>query len=239
MKTWGLSLFSFHEKGTVPFWECDEESGQAPIGVADPPVCGRLRGVATWPGPNGPPPVLAPIANPMYVPIANHQYVWDATVDVIGDYFRLDLLQPVRLEAGTCTVGRIDTYPKISATILEPWDHDSVTPYDRWEATLQSMRKRAVVKIIPAPSPQGGFWIDLAILRELENLPQPERSTVGAATFHYDSSLTRIIKPEPVVGAEPTWYLQGRDTALEQRILGQLQYRLSPQGQPVRLGAQW
>ncbi len=186
-----------------------------------------------WPGPNAPPLAAAPISNPMYVPITNYQFVSDATADVIDDYFRIEHMDPVRLREGTLTEGRIDACPKIAATIFEPWDHDSATTYDRWEATLQSMRKRAVVRIIPVP--QGGFWIDVAVVRYLENLPQPERSTAGTATFHYDSSLTRVVNPERVISAEPTWIEQGHDAALEQRILGQLQYRLSPQGQPVRL----
>ena len=97
---------------------------------------------------------------------------------------------------------------------------------------MQSIRRRAVVRVIPA---EGGFWIDLAVFKELENMRQPEQSTVGPGTFRYDQSLTRVVNPPKIVDPSLGWIPQGRDTALEQRILGQLQYRLGPQGQPRRL----
>ena len=44
----------------------------------------------------------------------------------------------------TLTEGRIDTFPKPGATLLEPWDHDSADSYERLESTLQSIRRYAV-----------------------------------------------------------------------------------------------
>ena len=170
------------------------------------------------------------LENPMLIPIANSDYVWDGVVDVVGDYFRIDREEPVRMMGNTLTEGRIETFPKSGATLLEPWDHDSANEYERFESTLQSIRRRAIVKVVPT---QGGFWIDVAVFKELENLAQPEHATAGAATFRYDSSLTRVVNPERTTDLNQGWIPQGRDAALEQRILGQLQYRFSALGRPV------
>ena len=113
--------------------------------------------------------------NPVLLRIPNHELVWDGVVDVISDYFRIEREDPVRLLGNTLTEGRIDTFPKPSATLLEPWDHDSVDSYQRLESTLQSIRRYAVVKVIPAPT--GGFWVDVAVYKELENIRQPEHTT--------------------------------------------------------------
>jgi hypothetical protein len=194
-----------------------------------------LLGCAQGPDWTAPPsqPLPAVLDNPVHVPITNPEFVWDAVADVITDYFRIDREEPVRILGNTLSEGFIETFPKTGATLLEPWDQDSVTGYDRLECTLQSIRRRAVVRIVPAEG--GGFWVDLAVLKELENLKQPQHSTAGAATFPYTSTLTRVTNPDRQRDPAQGWIPQGRDFGLEQRILGQLRYRLSPAGQPVRL----
>ena len=132
--------------------------------------------------PNQPVPVS--YDNPVLLRIANHELVWDGIVDVVSEYFRIEREDPVRLLGSTLTEGRIDTFPKPGATLLEPWDHDSADSYERLESTLQSIRRYAVVKVIPAEN--GGFWVDVAVFKELENLRQPEHATAGSATFRND-----------------------------------------------------
>ena len=62
-----------------------------------------------------------------------------------------------------------------------------------------------------------------------------EASTAGATNFHVDTTQTRVVNPDvpPVSGSR--WIPMGRDIALEQRILANVQYRFTPQGQPARL----
>ncbi|MGA2031031.1 MAG: hypothetical protein ABSG68_02140 [Thermoguttaceae bacterium] len=183
----------------------------------------------------GPPGNALPVAydNPAFVPIPGHDQAWEAVVDVVTSYFKIDQEEPVRLLGNTLTEGRIITYPKLGATLLEPWDQDSANASERVESTLQTMRRRAVLRIVPA---QGGYWVDVAVFKELEDLKRPEQSTAGAATFPYDNTNTRVANP---VGPPPTvtqaWIPQGRDTALEQRIIGQLHYHVSPAGRPLPL----
>ena len=174
--------------------------------------------------------------NPVSIPIANYQLVWDGVEDIVKQNFRIKDgpdTYPVRLIGNTLYPGRIETFPMPGATYLEPWYHDSANDYERLESTLQSIRRYAVVKVIPAQN--GGFWVDVAVFKELENLRQPEHSTAGSATFRTDASLASPIKPDQTLGVNQNWIPQGRDTAAEQRIIGQILDRFTPQGTPVPL----
>jgi hypothetical protein len=135
----------------------------------------------------------------------------------------------VRLVGDVLIEGRIDTYPVDGSTLFEPWRHDSADSYEKLESTLQSIRRRAIVRVIPD---QGGFLVDVAVFKELEDVRRPERATAGAATFRNDQSLERFT--EPVGGQSPTagWIPRGRDPVLEQEIIAKLQTRLQQACQP-------
>jgi len=169
--------------------------------------------------------------NPALLRINNYDLVWEGVVDVVSQYFRIEREDPVRLLGSTLTVGRLDTFPKPGATLLEPWDHDSADSYERLESTLQSIRRKAVVKVIPAEG--GGFWVEVAVFKELENVPKPEHATAGSAVYRNDVSATRTKPIEPPTGANQKWIPQGHDTVAEQRILGQILDRFTPEGTPV------
>ncbi|MCE5269066.1 MAG: hypothetical protein LLG00_14420 [Planctomycetaceae bacterium] len=165
--------------------------------------------------------------NPAFIPVADPQCAWETTVGVLSDYFRVEREEPVRRVGDTLIEGRIRTFPEVSSTVFEPWRHDTADPEQRTENTLQTMRRWAVVRVVPA---QGGHWVDVSVFKELEDLVRPEHATAGTATFRYDSSLVGIVNP--VVG-EPTtkgWIAQGRDASLEQRIIADLVSRC---GQPA------
>jgi hypothetical protein len=163
--------------------------------------------------------------NPIFIPVADPQCAWEQVVETLGGYFRIEREEPVRLIGNTLTEGSVTTVPEVSPTIFEPWRHDTVDPDQRIENTLQSMRRRAVVRVIPA---QGGHWVDVAVFKELEDNRHPDQATAGAATFRYDSTMTRVENP---IGGEPTtlgWIARGRDTSLEQHIIGDLLSRCGP-----------
>ena len=147
-------------------------------------------------------PVPVSYDNPVLLRIPNHELVWDGVVDVISQYFRIEREDPVRLLGNTLTEGRIDTFPQPGATMLEPWYHDSADSYERLESTLQSIRRYAIVKVIPAQN--GGFWIDVAVYKELENVRQPEHATAGSATFRNDVSVPRSDLTAPASPDQPT-----------------------------------
>ena len=180
-------------------------------------------------GPLGPP-LTVFHDNPMLLPIADPQQAWETVVDVVDDYFQIEREEPVRLVGDTVTEGRLDTYPKVAATIFEPWDRDSSGSQARIESTLQSIRRWAVVRVVPA---EGGYWADVAVFKELEDVRRPEHATAGAATFRYDASLTRVVNPVGEQEISAGWIPQGRDTALEQRILGHLLARSGQLAVPI------
>jgi hypothetical protein len=182
--------------------------------------CARLRmpfGPAA--GLAGPP----AIENPMFVPPLDGEFLWNQTVDAVDDYFRIEREERVRLIGGVLTEGRIDTFPITGSTLMEPWRKDSTPGYEKLHATLQSIRRRALVRVIPA---EGGYLLEVAVHKELEDLDKPEHATAGGATLRHDGSLVR---PEGASGRYSTtlgWIPLGRDMTLEQRILADLRARL-------------
>jgi hypothetical protein len=178
------------------------------------------------------PPYAAPqaapaYANPVFIPVADPQCAWEQIVDVIDDYFRIEHEEPVRMVGNAPTEGSITTVAEVSPTIFEPWRRDTVDPDQRLENTLQSMRRRAVVHVKPA---QGGYMVDVQVFKELEDNKHPDQATAGAATFRYDSTLSGIENPITDQQTTKGWIAQGRDTSLEQYIIGDLSSRL---GQPA------
>jgi len=189
-----------------------------------------FAGCSVW-GPA--PPVVAQFENPALFPLTDRDYAFDQVVDVVDDYFRIERLDRVRLIGDTETEGRIETLWQTGATLLEPWHGDSVGGYERSESTLQSIRRRATVRVIPAAS---GYLVDVTVYKELEDLVRPEHATVGAATFRYDDSLTPYTEP---VGGQPYtkgWIPQGRDIPLEQKIVAKL---LARSGQATPKNSNW
>lgn len=160
--------------------------------------------------------------NPTLAPPVDHDLLWDNVVDVVDDYFQIDTEQRIRRVGDTYVMGRLETFPEVGATLLEPWRRDSVGKYERLESTLQSIRRKAIVQVVPVGE---GFLVDVTVFKELEDVERPEHATAGGATFRYDDSILRFDEP---VGGQPTnvgWIPQGRDTMLEQRILAELQER--------------
>ncbi|HEX3726240.1 MAG TPA: hypothetical protein VHV08_08350, partial [Pirellulales bacterium] len=168
---------------------------------------------------------LPPQSNPMAVNVMDRDLVWDQVVDVVDDYFRIDREERVKLVGDLLTEGRLDTYPRGGSTLLEPWNHDSVNIYERLESTLQSIRRRAMVRVTPTPA---GFEIEVQVFKELEDVPRPETGSVSQANpgmLRNDDSLQRVTNPIP--GLQPTlgWIGIGRDPALEQVMLAEIQAR--------------
>jgi hypothetical protein len=163
-------------------------------------------------------------ANPIFIPVKNQDWAWEQIVDVVDDYFRIERESRVQLVGNIVTEGRIDTFPQIGATVLERHRPDSVGRYNRWESTFQTIRRRGLVRVIPE---QGGYLIDLAVYKELEDLPYPENATAGAATFRYDDSLSSRFQEEVShTRLSEHWVPLGRDTDCEQQILAEIRARL-------------
>jgi len=176
-----------------------------------------------------PQPAVAACNNPLHVPAANREFVWETVVDVVDDYFKIEHEEPVRLIGNTLTEGRLETFPQGSPTLLEPWRRDKAGRYEKIENTLQSMRRRAILRVVPA---ENGYWINVVVFKELEDVARPEHATAAAATFRYDDTLRRIANPVGEQQIDQGWIPQGRDVMLEQKIIAHLQNRLQVAMQP-------
>jgi hypothetical protein len=202
------------------------QPGYAPPGVVVPVPSGT-PGIAVAPV------VGIPVAdgsaallpNPLKVPVPNHDYAWDQIVDVVSSYFTIQSEQRVLLAGETWTEGRIETPYQSGSTIFEPHRKDTVGSFNQWQSTLQTIRRRAIIRVVPQAD---GYLVDLRVDKELEDLAQPEQSTAGAATFRTDGSLPSAARDEvDRVRSSPYWIALGRDTPLEQRMLAEILERLS------------
>ncbi len=164
------------------------------------------------------------IQNPLMVP-GNDQYVlWETVVDVIRLYFsRIQEEIPCQKNGEMMTEGLLVTHPQVGATLLEPWRRDSVSMEQRKEATMQSIRRIARVRVRPTPH---GYAIEVRVFKELEDMAAPSMARLPAATFRLDTDLPDVQDPISVHDYRVGWIPQGRDVELEREILTQLQSRL-------------
>src|SRR5262245_58090164 len=154
------------------------------------------------------------VENPIVIPASDFEYVWQQTIEVIDEYF--DVASENRID------GRIETYPQVSATLLEPWRRDAVDHRDRLENTLQTYRRRAFIHVTQST---GGYAIQVEVHRELEDLPHPAYANTGDAVFRTEMALHReqqVVGPIPITRG---WIPEGRDWKLESRILDDLSSR--------------
>jgi hypothetical protein len=199
----------------------------------------------------GAPAVVSPAIIPqsaVLVPAMNRDFAWDQVVDVVDDYFKIEHEERLKLVGGVVSEGRIDTLPVTGATLFEPWRKDSANLYERWESTLQSIRRRADIRVTPVDQ---GYLVDVAVWKQLEAVDRPIHASAGAATFRYDTSLNRDTEfdadPNRIPGdpARPIgpragnsgWIDLGRDMALEQEMLAKIASRLGGVAAPGIGGA--
>lgn len=173
------------------------------------------------PAPGVPPGPLLP--NPLLLPSDQIEWLWPQIVDAVDDYFHIQVEVPVRRLGASWTEGRIETYPQVGSTWLEPWRRDSTRGWERLHATLQTVRRRAVVRVLPAPQ---GYHVEVVVTKELEEVDRPEFSALGTPALRHDGSLTRHPAGRADTALTLGWIPLGRDVALEQQILRGIQGRV-------------
>jgi hypothetical protein len=154
------------------------------------------------------------VENPVYIPLGPPAYgqVFEKAIDVVSNYF--EIAEYNRYD------GRIETFPRIAPGLEQPWKPGSPDFDQRLRATMQTHRHRAVVLIQPAD--HGGFFIQVTVFKELEDLARPIRSTGGAAMFQSGPTVERQFEVIDPTRFDSNWIPIGRDTKLEQVILEQL-----------------
>jgi hypothetical protein len=156
------------------------------------------------------------VSNPLIVPTSDFEAVWKASIEAVDPYFI------IRTENRLAR--KIECDPASSGTLLEPWKHDTVAFMDRLEATLQTMRRFAIIYVNDAPG--GGYLVKVEVYKELEDLARPDRQAGGRAVFTNDFPVNRT---REIVGPVPLpvqWIPRGRDHKLEQVILNEIRKSL-------------
>lgn len=151
------------------------------------------------------------VDNPVYVPQGPEAYgpVFEKVLDVLDDYFEISYAN--RYD------GRIETFPKIAPGFEQFWRPGNPDAYDRLRATYQTIRQRAIVLIQPADD--GGFFVQVTIYKELEDLERPSRSPAGAAAIRAMNTVERQFEVVDPTVVDTKWIPQGQNPCLEQLIL--------------------
>ena len=154
------------------------------------------------------------VENPVYIPLGPPAYntVYEKTLDVLTQYFEIEYENRYG--------GFIRTFPRVMPGLERYLLPGTPSIEERLYATLQSIRYFAVVKIQVAND--GGFWVDVKVFKELEDVPRPERSTAGSAVFRSDNTVERTFEVIEPYSGESNWIPIGRDKALEQSLLQQI-----------------
>lgn len=160
------------------------------------------------------------LSNPLVIPTQDSEFLWNQIIDTIEDYFDRNRseIRPVR-DGVQWIEGRIETYPQISATYLEPWRKDALEGFQRLQSSLQTMRRTAIIRITPVNE---GFSVAIEVVKEIEDVNRSQLSSDGSASTRHDGS---IVRTDPnLLGAPITqgWIRQENDTDLEQRLLREI-----------------
>ncbi len=141
--------------------------------------------------------------------------VYEHVIDVLDDYFEL---KPTSRYSG-----HIETVPRIAPGYEQPWRSGNPDRHERLLATLQTIRKFAIVDIWAGE--RGGYKIYIEVRKELIDQDRPSQATAGNAVFRESPTVNRQFDvvgtdSSPVLGPnERPWVPVGRDFAMEQLLL--------------------
>jgi len=172
-----------------------------------------------------------PSHNPIFVDNYDHEFMWSVVVDVLDNHFEIDREIPIRLHGNVLTEGHIETAPKIGASLAEPWHADSVGFTERRDATLQTIRRRVEAHVVPVT---GGYAVEVKVFKELEDNPRPLRAVTHASHLRFQDSVDEFADNIDVESNSAGWFIIERDTALENRLLMEIAYRLKNPPRMVR-----
>lgn len=159
-----------------------------------------------------------PFENPLFVPQGHdpqqYQRVYDIVYDVCQTYFDI--------ANSNMYAGEIVGVPRVSGGVFDWASWGWYDGYQLWESTTQSIRRRLIVQITPAEV--GGYFVLVKVVKELED---PGRAV--------NPLQIRRIRPDDPVDAYNNapqqlsfdrWLDMGRDTRLEEAIIGKLKEKL-------------
>jgi hypothetical protein len=160
-------------------------------------------------------PPLPPPGNPLLVATSQEEVLWERTVDVLHD-FHFEIARENRFARA------IETEYRTGSGVLEPWHQDSVGAENRCESTLQSVRRKVIVRLVPDEAGRG-YLVSVEAHKEFEDVPGVAANSAGGATFQESRPLQRDLSLVVGQSAPSGWIPVGRDPALEQALLASLQ----------------
>jgi hypothetical protein len=169
--------------------------------------------------------------NPIFVENYDHEFLWSVLVDVIDTHFEIERELPVRLYSNVLTEGHIETKPKIGASLAEFWHADSVGVGERLDCTLQTIRRRVEVHVVPET---GGYTIDVRVFKELEDNSRPLRAVSNASNLRFRDNVDEFVDKIYIDPSSAGWFIIERDAAMENRLLLEIVYRLKNPPQVIR-----
>ncbi|MDR1925824.1 MAG: hypothetical protein LBQ66_15770 [Planctomycetaceae bacterium] len=165
----------------------------------------------------------SPVSNPISIPSCDHEFLWEVLASSFDSHFETEREMPVRFYDNVLTEGRLDGKPKIGASVFEPWHADSVGCKERFDCTLQTIRRRAMLRVIPQV---GGYQIEMFVYKELEDNLRPIQSAISTANLRFKDDTEPFTNRIDVDQSMAGWIMIGRDTAMEQRLLKEIMYRI-------------
>ena len=162
---------------------------------------------------------------------SDHERLWEAIAEAVSRTFTIASEEPVQVYDNILTEGRMETEPKIASSIFEPWHDDSTTLAARVEATYQTLRKKAIIRVIPDSN---GFLVTVAVLVEMEDLDRPIESNASGTFIKTTSQTDRVVDASNSQSNSKGWFQYDHDTDLEKVILEQIVYRFNNPSKVIR-----
>jgi hypothetical protein len=176
--------------------------------------------------------VNAPQAhNPIFVDNHHHEFLWSVVADVIDNHFEIEREIPIRLYGNVLTEGHLETKPKIGASLAEFWHADSVGFRERLDCTLQTIRRRAEVHVVPET---GGYTIEVKVFKELEDNARSLRAVANTSNLRFRDNADEFADIMEIDHSSAGWFIIERDAALEERLLVEILYRLQNPPEVIR-----
>lgn len=147
---------------------------------------------------------------------ANQQdLMWERAVSILHKY-HFTIARESRIE------GLIETHYRAGSNLLEPWHHDSVGFANRLESSVQSIRRRVIVRFLN--STPGSVTISVQVEKQIEDVPGLAANYEGGATFPESAPLERNL--DQVVGqvGASRWLSRGDDPVLAAELIREIQH---------------
>lgn len=142
---------------------------------------------------------------------ADQDRLWEAAQEVLRRH-RLPLDRVDRRS------GSITTMPVTSQGFFEFWRHDVDTSFDLAEASLRTVRRSAVVQVDrQAETPEAN--VTVTVRRETFATPERQFNSSAASLRVFGDDLPGVQGERRLTREDDYWIDDGRDAAMERRLL--------------------